>query len=319
MFLSWFWVDSCLHLFEIKNKTQKETKRRKISSTWQCSKNWKNWIPEDFMRSKLFLASISEVSLVASKCCTLIIFQSRFAASLWNSTKPFTPSTSKGQKEHRCIAIGLIYLVGNLVRLMRTRSRIAFMETMKTPLHLESTQGFVADQATEKCHRLLPECSFGTSPTLVEALAQLFSFLVEELWLRVCDIFNLDDRAIQTTIEKWLMDHSIMCKEYLRCIVNRHTVVDRLFLWLSVHASQQHINVVHPGGIWTSRWSEIVVLTDATITLVVNCFLLSLKMEQFSVQDDSFFIKPLSDPRLVQDNFVIMPQVLNKPVGNIQE
>ena len=63
---------------------------------------------------------ISEVSLVASKCCTLIIFQSRFAASLWNSTKPFTPSTSKGQKEHRCIAIGLIYLVGNLVRLMCT-------------------------------------------------------------------------------------------------------------------------------------------------------------------------------------------------------
>ena len=67
------------------------------------------------------------------------------------------------------------------------------------------------------------------------------------------------------------------------------------------------------------RWSEIVVLTDATITLVVNCFLLSPKMEWFSVQDDSFFIKPLSDPHLVQDNFVIMPHVLNKLVSDVQE
>ena len=117
--------------------------------------------------------------------------------------------------------------------------------------------------------------------------------------MRVHDVFHLDDRALQTTIKKWLMDHSITHKEYLRWIVNRCAIVDRLFLWLSVHASQQHINVVHPGGIWTLRQSEIVVLTDATITLVVNCFLLSPKMECFSVQDDSFFIKPLSDPHLV--------------------
>ncbi len=55
------------------------------------------------------------------------------------------------------------------------------------------------------------------------------------------------------------------------------------------------------------------------VLTVVNCFLLSPKIECFSVQDDSFFIKPLSDPCLVQDNFVIMPQVLNKPVSNVQE
>ncbi len=198
-------------------------------------------------------------------------------------------------------------------------SRIACMEMTKTPLHLESTQHFVADQAMKKCHCLLPECSFRMSSTLVEALAQLFGLPVEELRLKVCKVFNLDDRALQTTIEKWLMDHGIMCKEYLRHIVNRCTIVDGLFLWLSVHTSQQHVNVVHPGGIWTSRQSEIVVLIDATITLVVNCFLLSPKMDQFSVQDDSFFIKPLSDPCLVQDNFVIIPHVLNKLVGDIQE
>ncbi len=153
----------------------------------------------------------------------------------------------------------------------------------------------------------------------MEAIVQLFGLPVEELRLKVHNVFNLDDRAIQTTNEKWLMDHGIMCKEYLRRVVNRYTIVDRLFLWLSVHASQQYINVLHPGGIWTSRWSEIMVLTDATITLVVNCFLLSPKIEQFSVQDDSSFIKPLSDPCLIQDNFVIMPKVLNRPVGDVQE
>ncbi len=122
------------------------------------------------------------------------------------------------------------------------------MEMTKVPLHLESTQYFVADQAIEKCCCLLLEHSFGMSSTLVGALAQLYSLLVEELRLRV-HIFHLDDRALQITIKKWLMDHSITHKEYLRQIVNRCTIVDGLFLWLSVHASQQHINVVHPGGI----------------------------------------------------------------------
>ncbi len=49
------------------------------------------------------------------------------------------------------------------------------------------------------------------------------------------------------------------------------------------------------------------VLTDATITLVVGCFLLTPKMEHFSIKDDSFYIKPLHDPHLVQDSFVVMP------------
>ena len=95
------------------------------------------------------------------------------------------------------------------------------------------------------------------------------------------------------------MDQGITRKEYLCQIVNRKSVADGLFLWLSVHACQQHLNVLHLRGIWTSRRSEIVVLTDAMITLVVGCFLLSPKMECFSVKDDSFYIKPLHDPCLV--------------------
>ena len=132
-------------------------------------------------------------------------------------------------------------------------------------------------------------------------------------------MFLQDDRAVQVTIEQWLMDQSVTHKEYLCCIVNRKSVVDGLFLWLSVHACQQHLNVLHPRGIWTSRRSEIVVLTDATITLVVGCFLQTLKMECFSVKDDSFYIKPLHDPHLVQDSFVVMLHALNKPVTDVQD
>ena len=121
------------------------------------------------------------------------------------------------------------------------------------------------------------------------------------------------------TIEQWLMDKGVTHKEYLCWIVNRKSVVDGLFVWLSVHACQQHMNVLHPGGIWTSRSSEVMVLTDATVTLVVGCFLLTPKMECFSVKDDSFYIKPLHDPHLVQDTFVVMLHALNKLVMDVQE
>ncbi len=131
-------------------------------------------------------------------------------------------------------------------------------------------------------------------------------------------MFLQDDRAVQVPIEQWLMNQGVMRKEYLHHIVNRKSVVDGLFLWLSVHACQQHLNVLHPREIWTSRRSEIVVLMDATITLVVGCFLLSLKMECFSAKDDSFYIKPLHDLCLVQDSFMVMLCTLNKPAMDVQ-
>ncbi len=175
------------------------------------------------------------------------------------------------------------------------------------------------NQATANCCRILPEWNFDTSPTLVGAIARLSELSEEDLRLRVRDVFLQDDRAVQVPIEQWLMNQGIMCKEYLCRIVNRKSVVDGLFLWLLVHACRQHLNVLHPRGIWTSKRSEIMVLTDATITLVVGCFLLSPKMECFSAKDNSFYIKPLHDPHLVQDSFVVMLSTLNKPVTDVQD
>ena len=60
-----------------------------------------------------------------------------------------------------------------------------FMETTCTPLHLEGTQSFLPDQATENCCRMLPEWNFDMSPTLVGAIAQLSELPEEDLCLRV--------------------------------------------------------------------------------------------------------------------------------------
>ncbi len=98
-----------------------------------------------------------------------------------------------------------------------------------------------------------------------------------------------------------MIQHGITRKEYLRQVVNRKVLADGLFMWLSVHAQAQHINIIHPGGIWSSRLSEVPVLTDAAIVLVLCCFLTSPKMTLSDKKEDSFYIMPLSDLREVAD------------------
>ena len=85
-------------------------------------------------------------------------------------------------------------------------------------------------------------------------------------------------------------------------------------MWLSVHARAQHINIIHLGGIWSSRLLEVPVLTDAAVVLVLRCFLTSPKMTFGDKKEDSFYIMPLPDPREVADHFVPVPKVLNHPV-----
>ena len=57
-------------------------------------------------------------------------------------------------------------------------------------------------------------------------------------------------------------------------VVNRKSAVDSLFAYLISAVSQDsHLNVLHTTGIWTTRRSEITVLTDPTIVYIVQCFL----------------------------------------------
>ncbi len=122
-------------------------------------------------------------------------------------------------------------------------------------------------------------------------------------------------------IDDWLMCHSITRKQYIRQIMNLKWPVDGLFLWLAVHGRQQHINIMHTTDIWTSCCSELVIMTDATILLVLCCILLTSPMVITPVMKDenpaANFISMFVDPKEVMDRYVTVPQVLNKPVLNV--
>ncbi len=104
-------------------------------------------------------------------------------------------------------------------------------------------------------------------------------------------------------------------------MVNRKSAVDGLFAWLSTVSQNCHLNIVHAKGIWTSRKSDIVVLTDPTVVFVVYCFIASPAMHLTSPSKDSDldpdFVTPFLDPWDTENSFVTILQVLNDPVCDI--
>ena len=61
--------------------------------------------------------------------------------------------------------------------------------------------------------------------------------------------------------------------------------------------------------------SELLVLTDTTLILVLGCFLSALCMVRTAIKDgDPEYVTPLHDPREIWDAYVTMPKVFNKPV-----
>ncbi len=194
------------------------------------------------------------------------------------------------------------------------------METTITPLIVNGVQRFDVDAATQAVKCILPEHHFKTSAIMCDALAKAFG-CSEDLCLSVRDVFSRDDKVIQVVIDNWLMCHTITRRQYIRQIVNLKWPVDGLFPWLAVHGRQQHINIMHAAGIWTSCHSELVIMTDATIMLVLRCFLVTLpmaiaptpKVENTAVDYISMFV----DPKDVMDRYVTVPQVLNKPVLDV--
>ncbi len=122
------------------------------------------------------------------------------------------------------------------------------------------------------------------------------------------------DRELQDAIALWLNWYHLTRKQYLRHVVNKNMGADGLFVWLSTHAAQSHLNLVHVSGIWTS-WKSV--LTDPTIVLVLGCFLVSPQMTREELKEDPDYVLLLCDPWSVE--FMSMPKVLNEPVYNLQE
>ncbi len=100
-------------------------------------------------------------------------------------------------------------------------------------------------------------------------------------------------------------------------MVNRRCPVDGLFLWLAVWVAKQYVNLIHASGIWTLCHSEITVLTDASIIMIIRCFLVTPKMTCEVDTEDTTYVKLFSDPRLAQTSFVEHPRALSNPIKNL--
>ncbi len=190
------------------------------------------------------------------------------------------------------------------------------MEITGAPPHVY----FNTESAMMVCKRYLPECALDSAPDLVTVVALALGMKPEILCLCVQDVVVCNDQEIQVAVESWLMNYSITKKQYLCFIVNCRKLVDGLFVWLSVHVMQQHVNILHASGVWTSWRSDITVLTDASVVLILNCCLYTQKMSCTPVKDaDPEYMPLLHDPRPHLHDFLELPRALNKPVKSSQE
>ncbi len=111
------------------------------------------------------------------------------------------------------------------------------------------------------------------------------------------------------------MNYGLSKKQYLQFVVNRRKLIDGLFLWLADHVARRHVNVIHASGIWTSSRSDIMVLTDASIVLILNCVLYTKQMSWEAIKKcDNEYTATLCDPCPFTVNYVSMPKILNNPV-----
>ena len=96
--------------------------------------------------------------------------------------------------------------------------------------------------------------------------------------------FEEADFEVQTTVADWLHIRGISHHEYVRKI---------------------------------KRWSEYMVMTDATVVLLISGFLSMKAMDISELLDDSTYLEQFKHPLEVQDHCILIPQVLNRPVQDI--
>ena len=149
---------------------------------------------------------------------------------------------------------------------------------------------------------------------MVAALSHTFGISESELCQSVLQKFDESDFDVQTMVADWQNTRGVTRHQYARSIRGANSKVDGLFIWLVVQCVWQHLNLMHASGIWTSRRSEYVVMTDSTIVLMISGFLSVTRMDLASLLDDSDYLAQFKDPCETQYRFITVPQVLNKPV-----
>ncbi len=98
---------------------------------------------------------------------------------------------------------------------------------------MDLTQQFDMDKGTQECRRLLPECEFHSTSSLVEALAYALHTEEVELWKGVRDLVFESHNEVAEVIDQWLLTAAVSRKQYLSWVVNRDSVIDGLFIWLA--------------------------------------------------------------------------------------
>ncbi len=157
---------------------------------------------------------------------------------------------------------------------------------------------------------------------LVDALAQAFAMTEDDMHKGVCELLYESHTDVARVVDTWLLDAGVSRKQYLSHVVNCGSAVDGLFVWLAANLMKQHINIIHATRIWTTRASEIVIMTNAALVFIMDCFLVVWKMHLESVKgsdSDSEYIKPFVAVHETEGYFVKVPQVLNNPVKDCCE
>ncbi len=127
-------------------------------------------------------------------------------------------------------------------------------------------------------------------------------------------------------IDEWLFTAGITRKQYLSQVINRGSSIDGLFVWLAAVHMGCHLNIIHGAGIWMTRASETVVMTDCAIVFIIHCFMSTPSMHLTAAKDspqdsdsDSDFMCAFRPAGETTDRYVQVPQVLNDPVERADE
>ena len=153
-------------------------------------------------------------------------------------------------------------------------------------------------------------------------MANAFHTTEDELRLKVRNLLYETHNETAKVCDEWLLCAGISCKQYLSRVVNRGAAIDGLFNWFATCSQNQHLNIVHVAGIWTTRASEMIVMMDAALIFIIRCFLLTRKMSvqlDHDTSSESEFVHPFHHPMEMQDKYIHIPPVLNRPVQDPME
>ncbi len=186
---------------------------------------------------------------------------------------------------------------------------------MITPVQHTIFQQLLPDIAPRWCHNNLPTTGLESKDSFIHVLS--YALNMSELLLHLTvKRFLLDlGRLVAVVVDAWLLQEGLTMLQYLSCVSIEGSQIDGLFLWLASHACQEHLNLVHGNGVWTTRTTGMPDLHDVVIVLTLDKFLASPHV--CVVQQLSKSAVKWGLPDSWASDFVQTPCVLNSPICDL--